>query len=89
MKSKVKPNKPKIPAETIEIIRKMAKENRLGGAERIRGELLKVGVKVSKRTIQKYLLKVRESISSSQTWATFEKYHARDNWACDFTEAYS
>jgi hypothetical protein len=26
--------------------------------------------------------------SSSQTWATFLKNHARDIWACDFTVAY-
>ncbi len=30
----------------------MARENRLWGAERIRGELLKLGIRVSKRTIQ-------------------------------------
>ncbi len=88
MKSKGKPNKPKIPAETIEIIRKIAKENHLWGAERIRGELLKLGIRVCKRTIQKYLPKGRESISSSQTWATFVKNHARDIWACDSTVAY-
>ena len=35
----------------------MAQENRLWGAERIRGELLKLGIKVSKRTIQRYLPK--------------------------------
>jgi len=37
----------------------MAHENHLWGAERIRGELLKLGIKVAKRTIQKYLLKDR------------------------------
>ncbi|MBV5347456.1 helix-turn-helix domain-containing protein [bacterium] len=35
--------KPKISAETIALIEKMAKENQLWGAERIRGELLKLG----------------------------------------------
>jgi len=61
----------------------MAKENRLWGAERIRGELLKVGVRVSKRTIQKYMPSVRRG--PSQTWATFLKNHASDIWASDFT----
>jgi transposase InsO family protein len=61
----------------------MAMENRLWGAERIRGELLKLGVQVSKRTIQKHITKVRQA--SSQTWATFVKNHAGDIWACDFT----
>jgi putative transposase len=36
LKSKRKQNKPKISPETIDLIRKMAKENRLWGAERIR-----------------------------------------------------
>ena len=88
IKSKSKKNKAKIPPETIALIRKMAKENRLWGAERIRGELLKLGIKVCKRTIQKYMPKVRESNSSSQTWATFVKNHARDIWACDYTVVY-
>jgi putative transposase len=87
-KSKSKKNQPKISPETIALIRKMAKENRLWGAERIRGELLKLCIKVCKRTIQKYLPKMRKSASSSQTWAIFLKNHARDIWACDFTVTY-
>ena len=35
--------KPKISPETIALIREMAKANRIWGAERIRGELLKLG----------------------------------------------
>jgi putative transposase len=70
--------------ETIELIKQMASENRLWGAERIRGELLKLGIKVSKRTIQKYMLKERQN-RSGQTWSTFLKNHCRDIWACDFT----
>ena len=49
----------------------MAQENRLWGAERIRGELLKLGIDVSKRTIQKYLDKLRPSPTGNQTWGTF------------------
>src|SRR5215469_4780121 len=40
-KSKTRTHQPKIAAETIALIRQMAKDNRLWGAERIRGELLK------------------------------------------------
>jgi len=76
--------KPKISSETIALIEKMAKENRLWGAERIRGELLKLGIEVSKRTIQRYMPKERKSGSSSQTWATFLKNQAGNIWACDF-----
>jgi hypothetical protein len=56
-------------------------------AERIRGELLKLNIEVSKRTIQKYMPKVRRQ--SGQTWATFLKNHAGDIWACDFAKCCS
>jgi putative transposase len=58
-KSKAASRKPKVAAETIALIREMAKDNRLWGAERIRGELLKLGMHVCKRTIQKYMRHVR------------------------------
>jgi transposase InsO family protein len=77
--------KPKISAETIALIEKMAKENQLWGAERIRGELLKLGIEVSKRSIQRYMPKDRKEHSSSQSWATFLKNQAGNTWACDFT----
>ncbi|MCJ7735957.1 MAG: integrase core domain-containing protein [Anaerolineae bacterium] len=85
-RSREKKRKSRIPLETIELIRQMAKDNLLWGAERIRGELLKLIIKVSKRTIQKYMPKVRRP--SGQTWATFLKNHASDVWACDFTVAH-
>ena len=37
----------------------MARENRLWGADRIRGELLKLDIRVSKRTIQRFLRQAR------------------------------
>ena len=83
-KSKFENREPRTSPETIELIQQMARENRLWGAERIRGELLKLGVKVSKRTIQKYMLKERRS-RSGQNWSTFLKNHFKDIWACDFT----
>jgi len=82
-KSRKKKRKSRIPTETISLIRQIAKENCLWGAERIRGEFLKLDINVSKRTIQKYMPKVRWP--SGQTWATFLKNHAADIWACDFT----
>src|SRR5207302_1171518 len=41
--SRARSPQPKIAAETIGLIRQMAAENHLWGAERIRGELLKLG----------------------------------------------
>jgi hypothetical protein len=77
--------KPKIAAETIALIQEMAKENQLWGAERIRGELLKLGIEVSKRTIHRYMPKERKEHSSSKNWGTFLKNQAGNTWACDFT----
>ncbi|MEA1976890.1 MAG: hypothetical protein U9N80_03220 [Chloroflexota bacterium] len=61
----------------------MAKQNCLWGAESIRGELLKLDIQVSKRTIQRYMSTSQQAFS--QAWATFIKNHVRDIWACDFT----
>jgi len=83
-KSKPEKREPRLSPETIELIKQMASENRVWGAERIRGEFLKLGVKVSKRTVHKYMPKERYK-KSGQTWATFLKNHIRDIWACDFT----
>lgn len=63
-------------------------ENQVWGAERIRRELLKLEIEVSKRTIQKYMPRERKLRSSGQTWATFLKNQASGIWACDFTVAY-
>ena len=65
--------KPKISPETITLIKKMAGENQLWGAERIRGELMKLGIEVSKRTVQRYMPKDRKEHSTSHNWATFLK----------------
>src|SRR6266567_3279495 len=59
-------------------------DNRLWGAERIRGELLKLRIRVCKRTIQKYMRAVRTSRPRGQTWRTFIHTHAQQIWACDF-----
>jgi len=75
---------PRISAETVALIQKMARENRLWGAERIRGELLKLSIHVSKRTIQKYMRAVRTTRPRGQTWSTFLHMHAQQIWVCDF-----
>ena len=85
-KSKTRTHQPKIAAETIALIRQMAKDNRLWGAERIRGELLKLGLRVCKRTIQKYMRSVRAQQPRGQKWSTFLRNHAANIWACDFLQ---
>src|SRR5256714_13287383 len=85
-KSRTASAKPKVSAEIVALIKDMAKDNRLWGAERIRGELLKLGLRVCKRTIQKYMRGVRSPRQRGQTWATFLHNHAQNIWACDFLQ---
>ncbi|HEY6406078.1 MAG TPA: integrase, partial [Ktedonobacteraceae bacterium] len=85
-KSKTTSHTPRVAAETIALIREMATNNRLWGAERIRGELLKLGIHVCKRTIQKYMRTVRPHQPRGQKWSTFLRNHAAQVWACDFLQ---
>ena len=46
------------------------------------------GIRVSKRTIQKYMRSVRGRSGGGQRWATFVKNHAERMWACDFIQTH-
>ena len=63
----------------------MATSNPCWGAERLRGELLKLGIHVCKRTVQRYMRRLRPR-GEGQSWATFLRNHVA--WACDFVQAY-
>ena len=77
------PGRPPISKEIVALIQRMARENRTWGAKRIRGELLKLGMRVAKSTIQRYIKQVRYPGSSQQTWWTFIHNHTSKIWACD------
>jgi transposase InsO family protein len=83
---KTSPSPPGLPTEVVGLIRRMAGENRLWGAERIRGELLKLGIAVAKRTVQRYMSKVRTTPPGGQRWSSFLRQQAAGIWACDFVE---
>ncbi len=91
-KSRAPSRQPRLPNETIDLIQRMAVENRLWGAERIRGELLKLDIKVCKRTVQKYMRQSRKQgpseRKSGQNWCTFVRNHASQIWAADFLPVY-
>jgi putative transposase len=53
-----------------------------GGAPRVRGELLKLGINVSQPTVAKYMVRHRKP--SSQTWRTFLTNHVHDLVSVDF-----
>jgi putative transposase len=78
----------RLDAEVVALIQRLARENRLWGAERIRGELIKLGVRVCKRTVQKYMRQVRAPRPRGQTWAAFLRNQGRHIWACEFLQTY-
>ena len=81
------PREPRVAPDVIVLIHRMATENRLWGAERIRGELLKLGVRVAKRTVQRYMRGARPAgPRDGQSWRTFLRNHTV--WACDFLQTY-
>ena len=55
------------------------------GAARIRGELLKLGIHVCKRTVQRYMCGSRPR-GAGQSWSTFLRNHV--TWACDFAQTF-
>jgi len=73
------------PTPRAALIREMAARNPRWGAERIRGELLKLGVRVCKRTVQRYIRGSRPR-GDGQGWSTFLRNHV--TWACDFVQTY-
>jgi putative transposase len=80
-----------IPPDLQALIRRMARDNPTWGEERIANELwLKLGLRVSPRTVRKYLPKYldhgRGKRASSQRWRTFVRNHAQAIVACDFCE---
>jgi len=76
--------RPRISSETIALIQQMAREYCLWGVERIRGELMKLGIRVPRATIQKYVRLARPRPAHGQNWSTFLRNHAQMVWACDF-----
>src|SRR6202165_4125108 len=83
---KCRAGRPPIPPELRSLIRRMAAENPLWGEERIANELLvKLGIRVSPRTVGKYMPKRPPGQPRrDQRWSTFLKNHAKAILACDF-----
>jgi hypothetical protein len=70
--------------EIRSIIQRMAHENLTWGAPRIHGELLKLGVDVSERTVSRYLSRLRRNGNAGQRWRTFLKNHPESIAGMDF-----
>jgi transposase InsO family protein len=81
-KSRYRGGRPRVPMEIRQLIREMSLANRLWGAPRIHGELLKLGIEVAQSTVAKYM--ARSGRGRSQTWRTFLHSHAAGIGAMDF-----
>jgi putative transposase len=86
---KSRPGRPALPKDLQALIRRMALENPNWGQERIANELLlKLGLKVSPRTVRKYMpdhcVGGPGKRCPSQRWSTFVRHHAKGILACDF-----
>jgi hypothetical protein len=76
--------RPKIAEEIRVLIRRLAKENQDWGAPKIHGELQKLGLVVSERTVARYLRRMRRRGDSAGRWLTFLQNHREVIAAFDF-----
>src|SRR5512143_411588 len=81
-KSRSRGGRPRIPGDIRRLIREMSLANRLWGAPRIHGELLKLGIEVAQSTVAKYMATHRRP-GSGQTWKTFLRNHVAGIGAMD------
>ncbi len=77
------PGRPPLPQHVQNLIGRMAGENPLWGQERIAGELGKLGLEVSPRTVAKYLGH-RAPGPPFVSWMAFLNAHGGHIWACDW-----
>ena len=81
-RSRTRLGRPRLSPEVRELIARMSRENRLWGTERIRGELLKLGIVVSNRSIRRYRWRGPRR-ERSQSWQTFLRNQIKGIWAAD------
>src|SRR6266704_2202225 len=79
-KSRSHGGRPHLSSEIRDLIATMSRDNRLWGTERIRGELLKLGIVVSNRSIRRYRWR-GSGRAPTQNWCTFLSNHAHHLWA--------
>ncbi len=81
-KSRTRLGRPRLSAELRDLIATMSRDNPLWGSERIRGELLKLGIVVSRRSIRRYRWR-KTKPGGTQTWRTFLANELQGIWAAD------
>jgi putative transposase len=81
-RSRTRLGRPPLSTEVRALITRMASENPLWGTERIRGELLKLGLVVSARSIRRYR-RPQTARPPSLAWRTFLQNEIAGIWAAD------
>src|SRR5215470_5671798 len=77
--------RPRIPADLQKLIAEMAVNNPPWGEERIADELLlKIGIRISPRTIRRYIPQRPRPADPRQRWMTFVRNHAKAVISSDF-----
>jgi transposase InsO family protein len=79
---RTRPGRPRTNAALRALVVKIAAANPLWGAPRIHGELVKLGVAVSERTVSRLVKRPRRP--PSQTWRTFLTNHVASLGSVDF-----
>jgi putative transposase len=80
--SRAGPGRPTVAKEVRDLIGKMSVANPGWGSPRIVGELAKLGIRVAKATVEKYM--VRPKGPPSTTWRAFLDNHVKDLVSVDF-----
>jgi transposase InsO family protein len=73
--------------ETDKTYTKIAKGNPTWSAQRIQGELIKLGLDISDNTVAKYMRKPKADPEKRQRWLTFLRNHAKHIVGIDFLVA--
>ena len=77
-----KPGRPRLTREVRKLVTEMKQSNPIWGAPRVHGELLKLGIEISERSISRLLQMIRKP--PSQSWRVFLANHATDLVSLDF-----
>lgn len=76
--------RPSVDKRVHKLIKKMIKENPFWGAPILHDELIKLGIKISERTVSNMIKRYKIKKPPSQTWRTFLKNHMHNTYVVDF-----
>ena len=83
-KSRPRGGRPRITPEIRVLIRRLAQENSDWGAPKIHGELQKLGLVLSERTVARYLRRIHRRGDPAGKWLAFLHHHREAIVALDF-----